>query len=204
MNSLTMAAVCLIQDDNVADFVFRDMHKELIRQINVDEITVHLTSAGMLTDVQQDTLQNSRRGSTDRTKYLLSNEVLGGRGFSGLMALIESLRGNTLFKPHLELADKVETCYLSRIRRSQNMRRLPISVNSQQPADPRTGESCSVSPSSAASNQSGNRSLGGEPTHRSRFRFTSPAGEYLVETASGVKPRTPSPVTVLGYILLIS
>ena len=194
-----MATVALIQDDNVANFVLRDMHKELIRQINVDEITIHLISAGMLTDAQQDSLQNSRRGTTDRTKYLLSNEVLGGRGFRGFIALIESLRGNELYKPHLELADRVETCYSSRMRRSQNMRGMPMSVNSQQPGDhdPKTGESWSVAPSSIASHQFDNRSQRGEPTHRNRFQFTSPTGEYLVEEASGVKPRSPSPVTVL-------
>ena len=95
-----MAVGGLIQDDYVANFVLREMHRELIQQINVDEITIHLISAGMLTDAQQDALQSSRRGATDRTKYLLSNEVLGGRGFRGLSALLDALRDNQLYKPN--------------------------------------------------------------------------------------------------------
>ena len=152
-----MAAGGLIQDDNSANFVLREMHRELINQINVDEITIHLISAGMLTDAQQDALQNSRRGATDRTKYLLSNEVLGGRGFRGLNALLDALRGNQLYKPHLELAQRIETSYSSRIRRSQRATRN-ISVGAgniqQHPADPRTGEfsrEFSISPTSYVS-----------------------------------------------------
>ena len=122
-----MATAALAQDDDVANFVLRNMHKELIQQIDVDEITIHLISAGMLTDPQQDSLQNSRRGATDRTRYLLSNEVLGGRGFRGLKALIESLRGNALYKPHLELAERVETCYSSRMRGIQSSRNILVS-----------------------------------------------------------------------------
>ena len=162
-SAVTMAAGGLIQDDNNANFVLREMHRELIQQVNVDEITIHLIAAGMLTDAQQDALQNSRRGATDRTKYLLSNEVLGGRGFRGLNALLEALRGNQLYKPHLELAQRIETSYSSRIRRSRDTRSIPVGAGNiqQNPADPRTGE-FSISPTSFVSQHSaGNAGING-------------------------------------------
>ena len=195
---VTMAVGGLIQDDNVANFVLREMHRELIQQINVDEITIHLISAGMLTDAQQDALQNSRRGATDRTKYLLSNEVLGGRGFRGLRALLDALRDNQLYIPHLELAQRIETSYSSRIRRNQAARSIPGNI--QQPADPRTGE-FSISPTSFVSQQPADNVSVGE-AHCSKFQFST-QGEYCqLPVASGVQQqRSPSPITVLRIVI---
>ena len=196
-----MAAGGLIQDDTNANFVLREMHRELIRQINVDEITIHLIAAGMLTDAQQDALQNSRRGARDRTKYLLSNEVLGGRGFSGLNALLDALRGNQLYKPHLELAQRIETSYSLRIRRSQDTRSIPVGAGNiqQQPADPRTGEftreftTCFISQHSLVSM--------GE-THHSKF--TTAGDNRRVPVVSGVQQRrSPSPIMVLRIIFIV-
>ena len=193
-----MATVSLIQDDIVANFVLREMHRELIQQINVDEITIHLISAGMLTDAQQDALQNSRRGATDRTKYLLSNEVVGGRGFRGLSALLEALKGNQLYKPHLELAQRIETTYSSQIRRNAT-RSIPVNTQPH-PADPRTGE-FSISPTSFISQQPvDNLSQLGEPHHyRSYF---STLGAYHVPVASNVRQRSSSLTTVLIFVCI--
>ena len=191
-----MAVGGLIQDDSVANFVLREMHRELIQQINVDEITIHLISAGMLTDAQQDALQNSRRGATDRTTYLLSNEVLGGRGFRGLSALLDALRDNQLYKPHLELAQRIETSYSSRISRSQtrsqSTRSVPVGV-AQQPTDSRTGESrFSISPTSCVSQQPGDNVSLGEPHH---YKSTTP--HMQVASSPTVQTRLSPPVTVL-------
>ena len=188
-----MAAVDLIQDDNVADFVLREMHRELLQQINVDEITIHLISARMLTDGQQDALLNSMRTETGRTKYLLSNEVLGGRGFRGLSALLEALRGNQFYMPHLELAQRIEAAYSSQLTNNQSARSIPVgSVSSQQPADSKTGESFSISPTSFVSQQPGDNMSLGDP-HHNRFQFTT--GAYR---APNVQTRS-SPLTVLIF-----
>ena len=187
-----MATVGLIQDDNVAKFVLKEMHREMMQQINVDKITIHLISAGMLTDAQQDALQNSRRGVTDRTKYLLSNEVLGRRGFRGLSELLGALRGKPPHKPHLELAERIETAYSSRLTCNQSARSIPVgAVSSQQPAGPRTD----VSPTSQfVSQQPGDDvSLGVDP-HHYRFQFTK--GEYRV---SNVQTRSSSLMVLRFY-----
>jgi len=73
-----MATSFVREDDETANIVLRDMHKELLSQINVDEITVYLISAGMITDPQRDALQNDRCTASSRNTFLLSN-VLGGK-----------------------------------------------------------------------------------------------------------------------------
>ena len=142
-----MATSFVREDDETANIVLRDMHKELLSQINVDEITVHLISAGMITDPQRDALQNDRCTASSRNTFLLSN-VLGGKGYWGLKTLLAALKGNKLYQPHIELASKIEEEYCKRLQRSSSFVQ-PVSQpgsfvslqRQQQAPDPRTGES---------------------------------------------------------------
>ena len=162
-----MAANAVREDNEIANIVLRDMHKELVLQINVDEITIHLVSAGMITNSQRETLQNDRCTESSRNVFLLSN-VLGGKGYWGLKTLLAALRGDTLYQPHIELANRIENKYCERSQRPLSFVQ-PASqshVNQQTP-DPRTGESPSTM-SSTISQQG------------YYLRFTNP-GDYHVK-----------------------
>ena len=186
-----MATANVIEDDNVANHVLMQMHKELIEQINVEEITLHLASTGMITDAHRDVLQNERRSVMERVKYLLGRDVLGKKGYIGLKALLDSLRGNTNYKPHLELASKIEASYLSRIN---SVNTKPVSI--VQPADPRTGETQCSSPTSLVQQDS------------ISLQFTTP-GKYQVKlghvtsnvpVTANVQPSSSSPDMVLRSV----
>ena len=138
-----MAANAVREDNEIANTVLRDMHKELVLQINVDEITIHLVSTGMITSSQRETLQNDRCTASNRNVFLLSN-VLGGKGYWGLKTLLAALRGDTLYQPHIELASRIENEYCERLQRPRNIVQSipqPQSHVNQQAPDPRTGES---------------------------------------------------------------
>lgn len=197
----------VIRDDNAANCVFRDMHKELIEQINVEEITLYLVPTGMITDAHRDALQNERRSTMDRAKYLLGREVLGKKGFMGLKALLDSLRGNAQYKPHLELANKIEQSYLSRVGASHPVPTGGM-VPTRQPIDRRTSESLStVSTSTPTSCVHETTSLN-EALYK--LQFNTP-GEYHVKlghpvdripvAASNVQPKSPLPVKVMYCII---
>ena len=153
-----MAANEVREDDEIANIVLRDMHKELLLQINVDEITIHLVSAGMITSSQRETLQNDRFTASSRSAFLLSN-VLGGKGYWSLKTLLAALRGNNLYQPHLELAGNIENEYCERLQRPSSFVQpvsRPQSYIDQQAPDPRTGESPpSTIPSSTSFSQQG-------------------------------------------------
>ena len=194
----------VIKDDNVANCVLRNMHKELIEQINVDEITVYLVSTGMITDTHLEVLRNERRGMMDRAKYLLSGEVLGRKGFMGLKALLESLKGNALYKPHLELANKIEQSYLLLVKQSQAMRTGGMG-SSRQPTERKISESLSTTSASCLQETT---SLG---EHHYKLQFSTP-GEYHVKldhsvdhvppvAASNVQPRSLSPITAVNMVI---
>ena len=154
-----MAVNAVREDDEIANIVLRDMHKELLLQINVDEITIHLVSAGMITSSQCETLQNDRCTASSRSVFLLSN-VLGGKGYWSLKTLLAALRGNALYRPHLELASNIENEYCERLQRPSSFVQpvsRPQSYIDQQAPDPRTGESppSTISSSSTSFSQQG-------------------------------------------------
>ena len=193
----------VIEDDNAANFVLTDMHKELIEQINIEEITLYLVPTGMITDAHREALQNERRSTMDRAKYLLGREVLGKKGFMGLKALLDSLRGNAQYKPHLELANKIEQSYLSRVGASHPVPTGGM-VPTRQPIDRRTSESLSTISTSTPT------SCVQETTSLFKLQFNTP-GEYHVKlghpvdhvpvAASNVQPKSPLPVKVMYCII---
>ena len=200
----------VIKDDNAANGVLTDMHKELIEQINIEEITLYLVPTGMITDAHREALQNERRSTMDRAKYLLGREVLGKKGFMGLKALLDSLRGNAQYKPHLELANKIEQYYLSRVGASHPVPTGGM-VPTRQPIDRRTSESLSTISTSTPT------SCVQETTSLFKLQFSTP-GEYHVKlghpvdhvghpvdhvpvAASNVQPKSPLPVKVMYCII---
>jgi len=186
-----MATNAVREDDEIANIILRDMHKELLLQINVDEITIHLVSAGMITSSQHETLQNDRYTTSSRNVFLLSN-VLGGKGYWGLKTLLAALRGNTLYQPHIELASNIENEYCGRLQPPSSFVQpisQPRSHVDQQAPDPRTGESppSALSPTTSISQPQAGYSL----------HFAHP-GDYCVkvnlsETPSG-SLQSPPPV----------
>ena len=195
---IVMDRAGVIKDDNIANCVLRDMHKELIEQINVEEVTLNLVSTGMITDAHREVLHNERRGVMDRAKYLLSREVLGRKGFMGLKALLESLKGNALYKPHLELANKIEESYLLLVRQSQAMSTGGTGA-ARQPTKRRVSESLSTTSTSHPQEAMVTSVQQSEPHYS--LQFNTP-GEYHVKldhpvehvSTSNLQPRSLSPV----------